>query len=500
MKTSRRQLLQWTGMAAGASWSSAAAAMVAGAMPPSPGSTRGSSPSPGSALESTGGSNRDLTRSSPGDSTKEHAADLADGGRAKACIFLFLDGGPSHIDLFDRRPDAPAEFRGPFDSISTAVPGLQICEHLPGMARVMDRVLQVRSLRHTETVHDPAVYQLLTGYKHVSSAGGLKVESTDRPHWGAALAMADTRPGALPKFIQTPGRMKMEARILPGQNAGILPAAFDPLEVEVTAGGDVMPPDFARFAAEPPARLAERLRLLADFNYEAASFPELASVERLERFREQAAALANSPVARGAFDLQREPARVRERYGRHRHGQSVLLARRLVEAGARLVTVYWGSEPQDWADGKGPRPANNPWDTHRNHFPLCRDSLLPRADQAYSALIEDLTDRGLLGETLVVWTGEFGRTPRISRPWASRDHWPHAFTALLAGAGVRGGGVYGRTDRWAAEVEERPVAPADLMATLFASLGVPPRQSLAGRLGERHRLSEGRVITEWFGS
>jgi arylsulfatase A-like enzyme len=210
--------------------------------------------------------------------------------------------------------------------------------------------------------------------------------------------------------------------------------------------------------------------------------------------------LASSPSARAAFDIDREPTRLRDRYGRHRHGQSMLLARRLVEAGARLVTVYWGSEPQDWADGKGPRPANNPWDTHRNHFPLCRDSLLPRADQAYSALIDDLSERGLLAETLVVWTGEFGRTPRISRPWASRDHWPHAFTALLAGGGVRGGAVYGRTDRWAAEVEEQPVSPADLMATLFSALGVRPEQQLAGRLGERHQLSEGRVVGEWFGS
>lgn len=467
MKTSRRQLLRWSGWSAGA-WG---AATVFG-------------------REDTGRDSNVLN-------TPRRSGSW---GRAKACIFIFLDGGPSHIDLFDRRPAAPAEIRGPFGSIATAVPGLEICEHLPGMARIMDRVLQVRSLKHTETVHDPAVYQMLTGYKHVSSAGGLKVEPTDRPHWGAALAMADTRRQALPKFIHAPGRMKMEARVLPGQNAGVLPAAFDPLEVEITPSGAVIPPDFARFAAEPPERLAERLRLLADFNYEAASFPGLAGVERLERFREQALDLANSPAARAAFDIDRESSRIRDRYGRHRHGQSMLLARRLVEAGARLVTVYWGSEPQDWADGKGPRMANNPWDTHRNHFPLCRDSLLPRADQAYSALIEDLVERGLLDETLVVWTGEFGRTPRISRPWASRDHWPHAFTALLAGAGVRAGEVYGRTDRWAAEVEERPVSPADLTATLFSTLGVRPDQQLAGRLGERHRLSNGRVVTEWFGS
>lgn len=496
MRTSRRQVLRWCGMGAGVLGTSAVSA-ASGVIAPWASSRAGEAV--GCETQGTQSQSVDVERERANNDA-ERGRKPVPWGRARSCIFIFLDGGPSHIDLFDRRPAAPADIRGPFGSIATTVPGLEICEHLPGMSRVMDRLLQVRSLRHTETVHDPAVYQMLTGYKHVSSAGGLKVESTDRPHWGAALAMSDSKRGALPKFIHTPGRMKMESRVLPGQNAGILPAAFDPLEVEVTPAGDVVPPDFARYAAEPPERLAERLRLLADFNYEATSFPGLAGVERLERFREQAAALANSSAARTAFDIERESSQVRDRYGRHRHGQSMLLARRLVEAGARLVTVYWGSEPQDWADGKGPRPANNPWDTHRNHFPLCRDSLLPRADQAYSALIEDLSARGLLDETLVIWTGEFGRTPRISRPWASRDHWPHAFTALLAGAGIRGGGVYGRTDRWAAEVEERPVAPADLMATLFATLGVSPHQSLIGRQGERHRLSEGRVNAEWFGS
>lgn len=417
---------------------------------------------------------------------------------AKSCILIFLDGGPSHIDLFDRRPRATADVRGPFQSISTSVPGLDVCEHLPRVARQMHRILQVRSMRHTEVVHDPAVYQMLTGYKHVSSAGGLKVEESDRPHWGCALAMADPRRTALPKFIHLPDWMKMEGRVLPGQGAGILPGAFDPLGVAVTPEGQVIRPDFARYAAEPPQRLAERWQLLRDFNYGAESFPSLAAVERLARFRQQAQDLANSPAARAAFDLETEPAPIRERYGRHRHGQSALLARRLVEAGSRLVTVYWGNEPQDWADGRGPRLANNPWDTHRNHFPLCRESLLPRADQTLAALLEDLADRGLLDETLVIWMGEFGRTPHISQPWASRDHWPHAFTILLAGAGVCGGSVYGRTDKHAAQVEDDPVSPADLAATIFATLGVNPEETLAGRHGERHRLATGRIRREWF--
>jgi uncharacterized protein (DUF1501 family) len=197
---------------------------------------------------------------------------------------------------------------------------------------------------------------------------------------------------------------------------------------------------------------------------------------------------------RRAFDLDREPAAVREGYGLNRHGQSVLLARRLVEAGARFVTVYWGKERQDWADGQGLRLANNPWDTHRNHFPLLRDELLPRADRALAALAEDLHQRGLLGETLVVWMGDFGRTPRIDRKYASRDHWPYANTVLFAGAGVPGGLVHGRTDRHAAEVTDDPVTPADLTATVLQALGVDPRTEIRDGQGRPYPLSEGTPV------
>jgi len=219
-----------------------------------------------------------------------------------------------------------------------------------------------------------------------------------------------------------------------------------------------------------------------------------------ERFRQQALELLGRPQVRRAFDLEREPAAVRERYGLNRHGQSVLLARRLVEAGGRFVTVYWGKEMQDWADGRGPRLANNPWDTHRNHFPLVRDELLPRADRALAALVEDLHERGLLESTLVVWMGDFGRTPRIDRKYASRDHWPHANTVLFAGAGVPGGLVHGRTDRLAAEVTEHPVSPADLTATVFHLLGVDPHAAVRDGQGRPFPLSEGRPVRALLGA
>jgi len=423
--------------------------------------------------------------------------------RAKSCILLYTDGGASHVDLFDQKPLAPAEVRGPFQPIPTSVAGIHLCEHLPRLARQMHHVLQIRSMRHEETVHDPAVYQMLTGFKHVSSAGGLKVEESDHPHLGSALTAADPAWRGMPTFIHTPDKMKMESRILPGQKAGVLPASFDPFAVDITNDGRIVKPNFSRMADETPERLRQRQQFLRQLNGEHRGVQALAGIDgavRLDRFREQACDILCSTAAQAAFDLERETPETHDRYGRHRHGQCVLLARRLVEAGCRLVTVYWGNEEQDWADGKGMRLANNPWDTHRNHFPLCKDSLLPRADQALAALLDDLHQRGMLAETLVVWMGDFGRTPYISKPWASRDHWPHAFTVLLAGGQITGGAIYGRTDNRAAEVTDRPVTPADLTATIVDSLGVNPATTVRTKHGQLHRLSTGRVLSELFGS
>ncbi len=418
--------------------------------------------------------------------------------RAKSCILLYMDGGPSHIDLFDLKPEAPAEIRGPYGNIATTVPGTRVCEHLPRIASQMHRLLQVRSVQHQQMVHDPAVYQMLTGYKHVSSAGGLEVQPNDLPHMASALAAADREPAVMPKSIQVPDTMRMQARVLPGQNAGILGPSFDPFAIALSHAGEVAKPDFGRQREVSLRRLSERSSLLSQFNHELSRLEPCVQSDRLGVFQEQALSILASSSVQSAFDLELEPPAMHERYGRHRHGQSVLLARRLVEAGTRFVTVYWGNEEQDWANGKPPTLANNPWDTHRNHFPLVKDSLTPRADQALAALVSDLADRGLLDETLVVWMGDFGRTPRISRPWASRDHWPHAFTILMAGAGVRGGEIYGRTDHHAAYVEEHPVTPADLTATIFAALGVSPDSSITDARGARHQLSTGCAVTEFF--
>jgi hypothetical protein len=405
-----------------------------------------------------------------------------------------MDGGPSHIDLFDLKPQAPAEVRGPWQPIETSVPGTSIGELLPLTALQMHRVALVRSVRHEETVHDPAVYQMLTGYKHVSSAGGLKVEETDLPHAGAAFGRADATPAVMPKVIQLPELMAMESRVLPGQNAGILGAAYDPLLIDVTPQCEVHVPPFALNTDLSVWRLRQRAALLERLDRQQSALEQTGRTGRLDTFQRQAIEILGAPQIDRAFDIERESAAVRERYGRNRHGQSVLLARRLVEGGARFVTVYWGREPQDWADGRGARPANNPWDTHRNHFPLVKESLVPRADQAFSALLEDLPQRGLLDETLVVWMGDFGRTPRITRPWASRDHWPHANSVMLAGGGIRPGVVHGATDNQAAHVTDAAVSPADLTATMFELLGVSAAKAIPDAAGRPHRLSPGTPI------
>lgn len=419
--------------------------------------------------------------------------------RAKACILLYMDGGPSHIDLWDLKPDAPDEIRGPYQPIATSTPGITTSELLPLVSRQMHHLVQIRGVCHQETVHDPAVYQMLTGYKHLSSAGNLKVEDTDFPQMGTAFGRCDRSPAILPKVIELPETMKMEARVLPGQNAGFLGGSYDPFRVEITPDARLIKPDLALRREISTTRLTEVGSFVTKLNGKLARLERTAELERFDDYQRQALALLSRPGVQAAFDIEREPAAMHERYGRNRHGQSVLLARRLVEAGARFVTVYWGKEPQDWADGKGERLANNPWDTHRNHFPLVKESLTPRADRALAALVSDLAERGLLGDTLVVWMGDFGRTPKIDKKYASRDHWPHAFTVVMAGAGLPGGRIDGRTDRHAARVEEHPVSPADLTATIFDALGVDPRSEIRDPRGVSYPISTGRVLERLWG-
>ena len=418
--------------------------------------------------------------------------------RAKSVLILYMDGGPSHLDMFDVKPGAPAEIRGPVSSIKSSVPGNFVGEYLPKVARQMHHVAQVRSMQHEDLPHDQAVYRVLTGYRHNIQMGGLKVQDTDFPHMSCAFNRSGASAVAMPKTIQIPGPMRIDARILPGQNAGILGARWNPFPVHVTRAGEVVPPNLARIESVTETRLTKRRKLL-DRLGDNLRGDKLGGTIEFTALQEQAIRILQKPSIHEAFDLDRESPAVRDAYGRDRHGQSTLLARRLIEAGTRFVTVYWGKEIQDWAGSFKPMLVNNPWDTHRNHFPLIKDSLIPRADRTLAALLADMSDRGLLDETLVVWMGEFGRSPRISKLFATpgREHWPHAFTILMAGAGIKGGLVYGATDRHAEFVTDDPVAPEDITATIFDSLGIDPHQSVPTR-DKQHQLSTGRPLVELF--
>jgi hypothetical protein len=402
---------------------------------------------------------------------------------AKSVILLFMWGGPSHLDTWDLKPNAPAEVRGPFRSISTSVPGVQISEYFPRLAARAHRYAVVRSMTHTDPAHLSPVHHLLTGRvarKPNSDADG--ASRFDSPCLGAVVKKLCSRPGAVPPAVTLPWAVSHPAApggVAPGQNGGWLGPAFDPFLVT----GDPNVPGFRVAGLGWPAdvstaRLTGRAALLDCLDRAPAPTGPHAQL------RHKALDLLASPTVSAAFDLSREPASTRDKYGRHAHGQSCLLARRLVEAGTQLVTVNFPDDGHAF------------WDTHGNNFPSLQTRLMPPADAAFSALLDDLDARGLLDETLVVWVGEFGRTPRIEN--GGRQHWPRCYSAVLAGGGVRGGTVYGASDRIGAYPTENPVSPADLTATMYQALGIDPEGPILDRLQRPQALTEGRPLRAVF--
>jgi hypothetical protein len=361
-------------------------------------------------------------------------ASTSSAARPNACVFLFLFGGPSHIDLWDMKPDAPPEIRGAFKPAATCVPGIQICEHLPSLAGVMDKICLVRSMTHRMNVHGPACSEIFTGREYF---GPPTTDQASREDWPSLSALS-TRYGAarkglppavvLPWYLQFPGQPKRIA----GQTGGRMGEQHNAFLVE----GDFARADFQieglQLAADVPwPRIANRRKLLGDLRSPAAAGPG-ATEAALERNRNAVYALLETKTSE-VLDLAREPAATRERYGQTTAGQSLLMTRRLIEAGVPLVTVNWQDETK--IDG-----VNTCWDTHQENFSKLKDLLCPIFNRAFSAFVSDLHDRGLLETTLVVAVGEFGRTPKIGQFTQSsntkstgRDHWPHAFTALLAG-------------------------------------------------------------------
>jgi len=412
-------------------------------------------------------------------------------GKAKACIVLFLTGGPPQHETWDPKPDAPAEIRGPYRPIATATPGLQVCELMPRTATLTDKIAVLRAVATDDNAHSASGYYMLTGQPHAPK--GVENAKPGPPNdWPCLAAVVRHLRGdrsALPGSVRLPEHIwNTDKSVWPGQDAGWLGAQADPWLVACDPSKpDFKPPDIALPVAITPERLADRLQLRELMNRRFRAVDD-ARIGRWSAWQNKVIDLMRSEAAREAFALDKEPASVRERYGAHRFGQSVLLARRLVEAGVSLVQVNWNRGEND------PDVAASPmWDTHEKNAQLVKDVLMPPMDMAYSALLEDLAVRGLLDETLVVWMGEFGRSPKINER-GGRDHWGSVFSVALAGGGVKGGVVHGKSDRQGGYPLEGRVEPPDLMATIFHCLGLSPTAEIHNREGRPFAISRGKPI------
>jgi hypothetical protein len=387
--------------------------------------------------------------------------------RAKSVILLWLWGGPSHLDTFDMKPGAPVEYRGPYCPVATNVPGIQICELLPALAQRADHYTIIRSLHCRSNDHGIAGTIGLTGTDTGAiSLGGQNVAGMLQPTHGSIVSGILGFDPMLPRFFTIGGRLQQGHRPINGETGGPLGALHDPFRLDYDPDQGVKLPQLELIDGLSPSGLDAREKLLSRFDQLAARFDRSTQAARLDSFYQQAFGLLTSPRSREIFDLEREPADLRRRYGRSRFGQCCLLARRLIEGGARFVQVNWSSHVEPVVDA-----GDGGWDMHDRHFPQFQDRYAGVFDRSISALLDDLTGRGLLDETIVVAVGEFGRTPKINDK-AGRDHWEHGYSGLVAGGGFRAGCVVGQTDRHAEHVVSQPMTPADLFTTVLHQLGI----------------------------
>lgn len=437
------------------------------------------------------------------DATASHANASSDStlrtksGRkaAKACIFMFMWGGPSQLDTFDLKPNAPDEIRGPFRPASTNVPGIQICEHFKRLGHHVDKLAIVRSLNHSDPAHLSSGHATVTGqHAPVLNSDATPPSDRDSPHIGSLVSKVRPNTNGLPSFVTLPWKAYHPAAPggeAPGQHGGWLGKSHDGVLLTGDPNAENWKP--SNFSLRPEitlTRLEERFQLLEQLNQQNGRLNHANLLHRrmadARVHRSHAMDLLTSTRVRKAFDLSEEPASTRERYGRNTHGQSVLMARRLVEHGVPLVTVTWHN------DGK------NFWDTHGDNFNRLKDDLIPPADMALSALLTDLEQRGMLEETLVVWVGEFGRKPQITATNAGREHWPFCYSGLLAGGGIRGGRTYGTSDAHAAYPDSNPITPIDFGTTIVDALGIPTDSFLPDREGRPHATTSGEIIDALF--
>lgn len=417
-------------------------------------------------------------------------------GRAKSVIFLHQFGGPGQHETFDLKPDAPDGVRGAFAPISTTLPGVVVSELLPRTAKIMDKVCLVRTMQHGMKNHNSATYYSLTG--HAPPLDDIRLRDTLdlAPAYGSVVDyLAPVRSG-MPTFVAYPHVLR-DGSVAPGQHASFLGKRFDPLLVTQDPNAtDFGLPELQLPAGLTPERLAARRELMKLIDRQADLLERSATARGIEQNYEKAVSMLTSPLVKKAFDLSSEPEKVRDSYGRTTYGQSCLLARRLVEAGVKFVNVYFSE-----SIGGSTNDNSGGWDTHgfrgQPMNPILKRYLLPITDHTLPTLLTDLDERGLLDTTLVVWVGEFGRTPKINN-MAGRDHWPHCYTALLAGGGVKRGFVYGSSDKTGAYPTGDVVRPDDLAATMFALLGIDPDSELRDALGRPKPASYGHAVSGLF--
>jgi hypothetical protein len=407
----------------------------------------------------------------------------------KSVLLVFLTGAASHIDTFDLKPDAPPEIRGEFKPIATNVPGVQISEHLPHLAARADRYALVRSLSHRENNHLVATHHVLTGHPQPGAFFDKVASRDDWPAYSSALNYLRPRPDGLPSGVNLPTFLMEGPLTWPGQHGGFLGPRHDPWQITRDPNRPDFQVDSLRLAPGMEInRLDDRRALLEEVNRQQTGFASLAEGRRLSDQQQRAFTLLTSGRVARAFELDREPAATRDRYGRHAFGQSLLLARRLVQAGVPVVQANMG------------RVQN--WDTHGENFNRLKSRLLPPLDHGMAALLDDLEATGLLADTLVILLGEFGRAPRITMQRGEkspgRDHWAPCFTGLFAGAGVRGGQVLGKSDKIAAYPVTPPYSPDDLGATVYHVLGVDPAAEVRDRQDRPVQLNRGTVMQGLF--
>ena len=414
----------------------------------------------------------------------KEAPSLSNSKKPKSVLIVFLTGAASHLETFDPKPDAPAEIRGEYQAVQTQTPGLLASEHIPKLAARSKLYSVVRSLSHRDNNHLVATHHVLTGHQQPGAFFDKIASRDDFPNYAAGLSYHRSPPVGTPVGVNLPTYLMEGPLLWPGQHAGFLGPKHDIMQITQNPNS----PDFKVDNLRPAAgmdvnQLHDRMALLTAVNDQRKWLAEQAETKKMTDQQHQALAVLTSGKVARAFDIDKEPAAVRDKYGRHAFGQSCLMARRLIEAGVPVVQANMG------------RVQN--WDTHGDQFKRMKTDLLPPTDSAVSALLDDMSDRGLLDDTLVMMIGEFGREPKINKQ-GGREHWAPCFSGLFAGAGVRGGQVIGKSDKNGGYPITTPYSPDDIGATVYSVLGIDGHGEVRDRLGRPVQLNRGHAIRPLF--